>query len=206
VAATIPNCKAWDPAHAGELAVIIDAGMREMLTEQRDVFYYITLMNEPYPQPDLAESDQAGVLRGGYVLARHGDNAARNAVTLLASGAILPEALKAAETLSAQGIAASVISITSWSELARDAQACMQSDEPERAWIAQLLAATNGPIIAASDYVRAVPEAIRAFIPAGRDYRTLGTDGFGRSDTRAALGRFFGVDAQSIARVAMSAV
>ena len=207
VAATIPNCKAWDPAHAGELAVILDAGMREMLVEQRDVFYYITLMNENYAQPDLPAGAAEGVLRGAYVFSRFGDaDRATQHVTLLGSGAILTEVLKAAEQLASEGMAATVVSVTSWSELARDGVACEQrmlaGEAPGQPWIAQLLQGTQGPVIAATDYVRAVPETVRAFLPAGRRFLTLGTDGFGRSDTRAALRGYFGVDAHSVAQAA----
>ncbi len=191
VAATIPNCKAYDPAFAGELAVILDAGMREMLVEQQDVFYYVTLMNENYAQPDLPEGSAEGVLRGAYRFASYGPAGGTRA-TLLGSGAILTEVVKAAQQLAAEGWCVDVISVTSWSELARDAQ-------PDGAGhLRQLLAGTEGPVIAATDYVRAVPESCRVCVPAGRSYRTLGTDGFGRSDTRAALRQFFNVDAASI--------
>jgi pyruvate dehydrogenase E1 component len=196
VSATIPNCKSYDPAFAGELAVILDAGMREMLVEQQDVFYYVTLMNENYAQPDLPANAAAGVLRGGYKFASYGPQAGQR-VTLLGSGAILTEVIKAAQQLAQQGVGVDVLSITSWSELARDGMAQAQT------WIGQLLAQTQGPVIAASDYVRAVPESIRAFVPNGRSYSTLGTDGFGRSDTRAALRAFFRVDAASIQEAAL---
>jgi pyruvate dehydrogenase E1 component len=195
VAATIPNCKAWDPAFAGELAVILDAGMREMLVEQRDVFYYITLMNENYAQPSLPEGAADGVLRGAYRFARAPAQAAQR-VTLMGSGAILTEVVKAASLLAEQGIGADVISVTSWSELARDGMA-----RPD-GHLVHLLADCQGPVIAATDYVRAVPESVRALIPGTRSYRTLGTDGFGRSDTRSVLRAFFQVDAQSIADAA----
>ena len=204
VAATIPNCKAYDPAFAGEMAVIVDRGMREMLVEQRDVFYYVTLMNENYAQPDLPADAQEGVVRGCYRFARYGDETARRRVTLLGSGAILTEVIQAAQQLAADGIPTDVYSVTSWSELARDGVACEQKamqGEAAFAYITGLLAG-QGPVIAASDYVRAVPESIRAFVPAGRKYLTLGTDGFGRSDTRAALREYFGVDAASIAKAA----
>jgi pyruvate dehydrogenase E1 component len=196
VAATIPNCKAYDPAFAGELSVIVDRGLREMLVEQRDVFYYVTLTNENYAQPDLPAGARDGVLRGGYRLGRRGDGEPR--VTLMGSGAILTEVVKAADQLAAQGIASELISVTSWSELARDAQA--QGDG--RGHVGSLLSNGVGPVIAATDYVRAVPESIRAHVPAGRRYVTLGTDGFGRSDTRAALREFFGVDAAAIVAAA----
>ena len=195
VAATIPNCKAYDPAFAGELAVILDAGMREMLIEQQDVFYYVTLMNENYANPDLPEGAVNGVLRGGYHFASYGPAGGKR-VTLLGSGAIFTEVIQAAQQLAHKGIGADVYSITSWSELARDGMAheCDGNDP----YLVNLLGASSGPILAATDYVRAVPETIRAYLPKGRGYRTLGTDGFGRSDTRSVLRSFFQVDAQSI--------
>ncbi|MBW0170406.1 MAG: alpha-ketoglutarate dehydrogenase [Hydrogenophaga sp.] len=199
VAATIPNCKAYDPAFAGELAVIVDAGMREMLVEQQDVFYYVTLMNENYAQPDLPAEAAEGVLKGGYCFGRFGPAGAKQRVTLLGSGAIFTEVLKAAEQLAAQGIGVDVFSITSWSELARGGVA-----HGERSHFTQLLAASDGPVVAATDYVRTVPESVRAFVPPGRRFHTLGTDGFGRSDTRAALRRFFRVDAHSICEQALA--
>ena len=255
VAATIPNCKAYDPAFAGELAVIIDHGARQMLVEQQDVFYYVTLMNENYAQADLPAGVHDEVLRGCYKFASYPEetvtnNAAQNtaqsagtqtappAVTLLGSGAILLEVIKAAQTLAAQGISATVYSVTSWSELARDGLACEQRAlaamgtpagevagdvagatvaggvtadavnvaQASRPFIAQQLQSSAGPIIAATDYVRAVPESVRAYLPAQRRYLTLGTDGFGRSDTRAALRDYFGVDAAAIVRAALYAL
>jgi pyruvate dehydrogenase E1 component len=206
VAATIPNCKAYDPAFAGELAVILDAGMREMVEQQADVFYYVTLMNENYAQPDLPAGVEADVLRGGYRFGVYGPSDAAQRVTLLGSGAILTEVVKAAEQLAAQGVGVEVLSITSWSELARDGMAQEASGSVGAGHLTQLLSATQGPVIAATDYVRAVPESVRAFVPEGRRYTTLGTDGFGRSDTRAALRRFFAVDAQSIAQTAWRAL
>ncbi|MDP3373649.1 MAG: pyruvate dehydrogenase (acetyl-transferring), homodimeric type, partial [Hydrogenophaga sp.] len=201
VAATIPNCKAYDPAYAGELAVIIDAGMREMLVEQRDVFYYVTLMNENYANPDLPEGAAEGVLKGGYHFGSYGPQGGQR-VALLGSGAIFTEVVKAALQLAEQGVGVDVFSITSWSELARDGVAQAASE----AYVTRLLAGSTGPIVAATDYVRSVPESVRAFVPEGRRYTTLGTDGFGRSDTRAALRSFFKVDAESIVAVASSNV
>ncbi len=203
IAATIPNCKAYDPAFAGEMAVIVDAGIREMMVEQQDVFYYVTLMNENYAQPTLPPEAHADVLRGCYRFGACGSPDATQKVTLMGSGAILTEVVKAAHQLAEEGIAAEVFSVTSWSELARDGVACeAKGDTP---FIARQLAGSSGPIVAATDYVRSVPESVRAFLPAGRRYRTLGTDGFGRSDTRAALRKFFGVDATSIAQAAKAA-
>ena len=218
VAATIPNCKAYDPAFACELAVIVDAGMQAMMVAQLDVFYYITLMNENYAQPDLRPGAEAGILRGCYLFDSYKvirDERERSEmletsateVTLMGSGAILTEVIKAAHLLAAQGISCAVYSVTSWSELARDGAACQQrrldGEASVPAYIAQLLAGSAGPVVAATDYVRAVPESIRAFLPPGRSYLTLGTDGFGRSDTRAALRKFFRVDAQSIVSAAL---
>ncbi len=218
VAATIPNCKAYDPAFAGEMAIIVDHGMREMLTEQKDVFYYVTLMNENYAQPDLPAGMEAEVIRGCYKfssyrpnVAEAGEPATSKYVTLLGSGAILTEVIKAAQLLAAQGIATEVYSVTSWSELARDGMACEQralagDTDPGTPFFARQLAGSRGPVIAATDYVRAVPESVRALVPAGRRYLTLGTDGFGRSDTRAALRDFFGVSAIAIVRAALHAL
>ena len=199
------------------MALIVDHGMRRMLLEQCDEFFYITLMNENYAQPDLPLGAMDGVLRGGYLFERvAAQGEVLGEVTLLGSGAILPEVRAAAQLLAAQGIASTVCSITSWSELARQGQAwehrCAQADEgadeasapvPDAMpYVAQLLQQGRGPVVAASDYVRAVPESIRAYVPAGRTFITLGTDGFGRSDTRSALREFFGVDAAHIARAA----
>ena len=225
VAATIPNCKAYDPAFAGELAVILDQGMRDMLVDQHDVFYYITLMNENYAQPSLPPEAHQGVIRGCYKYSStlrpyDGDIAPKNLknVTLLGSGAILTEVIKAAAQLEALGYTVDVVSVTSWSELARDGAACEAAStaaipvaaatppsvrpEPVEGlatpWLQQVLSQTTGPIVAATDYVRTLPESIRAYLPAGRSYSTLGTDGFGRSDTRAALRAYFKVDAAAI--------
>ena len=211
VAATIPNCRAYDPGFAAEMAVIVDHGMREMMVEQHDVFYYITLMNENYAQADLPEGVQADVIRGCYRFAHMpSNNADAKAVTLLGSGAILTEVIKAAHQLASQGFEVTVYSVTSWSELARNGLAWEQAEMAGEKtstppFITTQLSHSKGPVIAASDYVRAVPETIRAFMPEQRRYVTLGTDGFGRSDTRAALRAFFKVDAASIVQAAMYA-
>ena len=213
IAATIPNCKAYDPAFACELAVIVDKGMREMMVEQRDVFYYVTMMNENYAQPDLVAGSEADIIRGCYKFRSYSANQslahspkklqkAVQKVTLMGSGAILTEVVKAAEQLAAMDVDVTVFSVTSWSELARDGMAAGGKD----AFVTQQLLHSEGPIIAATDYVRAVPDSIRAWLPAGRSYTTLGTDGFGRSDTRAALRDFFGVDAASVVKAALAAL
>ena len=213
VAATIPNCKAYDPAFAGELSVIVDQGMRDMLVDQKDLFYYITLMNENYAQPDLPENVAEGVIRGCYkfktIKAVNGDG--KSFVSLLGSGAIMTEVLKAADMLANDGINVDIFSVTSWSELSRDGKLREQARlsggaSNTQAYISEVLAQGRGPIVAATDYVHALPESIRAYIPEGRGYITLGTDGFGRSDTRAALREYFGVNASSIYKVAQESL
>ena len=225
IAATIPNCKAWDPAFSAEMAVIVDRGMREMMVEQQDVFYYITLMNENYAQLDLPQGAEEDLLRGAYRLMQLRPSAASDtssakagqrkseskgktgpetAITMLGSGAILTEVIQAAHALVEQGVSVDVISVTSWSQLARDGQASEAQESTP--FLTRLLADTQGPIVAATDYVRAVPESVRAYLPPGRAFTTLGTDGFGRSDTRSALRAFFGVDAASILKAAQRAL
>ena len=166
------------------------------------------MMNENFVQPDLPEHAAADVVRGCYkcnsysgLLDKDPGSKTLENVTLLGSGAILTEVIKAAQILATQGAAVHVFSVTSWSELARDRQTCAGSKDSVP-FIAQQLHKSAGPIIAATDYVRAVPESVRAYLPEGRTYVTLGTDGFGRSDTRAALRGFFGVDATSIVSTA----
>ncbi|MDP2367784.1 alpha-ketoglutarate dehydrogenase [Rhodoferax sp.] len=209
MASTIPNCKAYDPAFAGELAVIIDHGMREMLVAQQDVFYYVTMMNEAYAQPDLPDGVATEVIRGCYKYESYSpltddDSLPKQvqAVTLMGSGAILLEVIKAGRRLAEAGFAVDVYSVTSWSELAREGRACATGIP----FVTQQLRRSQGPIIVATDYVCAVPESVRAFVPDQRPFVTLGTDGFGRSDTRAALRGFFGVDATSIEAAARHCV
>ena len=206
VAATIPNCKAYDPAFAGELAIILDAGMREMVEQQVDVFYYVTLMNENYANADISLENADGILRGAYRFANFNSekSESKQQLTLMGSGAILLEILTAAKLLAGQGVNVEVISVTSWSELARDGRACANQDKKTVAHLTALLSQSQGPVLAASDYVCAVTESVRAFIPESRRYKTLGTDGFGRSDTRAALRNYFEVDAAAIVRAATS--
>jgi pyruvate dehydrogenase E1 component len=212
-AAAIPNCKAYDPAFAGEMTVIVNQGIQDMMWEQKDVFYYITLMNENYAQPTLPDDYHEGVIRGAYHFAHYpaadsqtrqdADAQAPQAVTLMGSGAILNEVIKAAKSLALQGVEVDVYSVTSWSELARDG---LLNADTHTSYLKTILARSRGPIVAASDYVRAVPDSIRAWLPEGRTCITLGTDGFGRSDTREALRRFFAVDAASISQAALKAL
>jgi pyruvate dehydrogenase E1 component len=161
-------------------------------------------MNENYAQPDVPDDARVGIVRGAYRFGRYGEGAPK--VTLLGSGAILTEVVRAAQELASQGVPSEVISVTSWSELARDGLHCEQralrGEGHAQPYLQRLLGDSPAPIVAATDYVRAVPESVRAWLPAGRRYLTLGTDGFGRSDTRAALRGFFGVDAGHIAAAA----
>jgi len=207
IASTVPNCRAYDPCFAYELALILEDGMRRMLSQQEDIFYYVTVMNENYAQPSLPPLVHEGVLRGMYLLRPSGKGDAR--VRLLGSGTILREALAAAELLEKDfDLGADVYSVTSFTELRREAMALERQRRfgatRDAAWIEQQLPANGQPIVAASDYVAAVPDLIRPWL---RD-RTivLGTDGFGRSDTRANLRRFFEVDRHAIAVTALAAV
>ena len=206
VSATIPNCRSYDPAYAYELAVIIDDGMQRMLQRHEDVFYYITVTNENEPQPSMPADARAdvreGILRGMHCVLP----CEAPAIRLLGAGPLLKEAIAAAHLLEGiYGIKAEVWSVTSFSELARDGMVCERARRLQQGdampWIAQQLHGSIAPVLAVSDYVRAVPESIRAYIDA--PYITLGTDGFGRSDTRAALRDFFEVDAKWICYTAL---
>lgn len=208
VAATVPNCRAYDPAFAGELAVIFDYGARRMLEQGRDEFFYLTVMNENYPQPSLPEGVREDVIRGMYRYAIRGEHPA---VRLLGAGAILREVIAAAEWLEQEfGIASEVWSVTSFSELAREAAEVERARRlaPTAVHPASHLEASLAgdlPIVAASDYVRAVPQMLASYLP-GRRFVALGTDGFGRSDTRSALRRFFEVDRHGIALAAVQSL
>ena len=209
MAATVPNCRAYDPAYAYELAVILHDGMQRMLARQEDVFYYITVMNENYVQPALPDDAREGILRGMHrVRNAQGDG---ERVQLLGSGTILREALAAAELLRDDfQIEADVWSVTSFSELRRQGQEVerwnlLHPGEPQRLTaVEECFSDRLGPVIAATDWVRAVPEQIRAYVPAR--YRTLGTDGFGRSDGRERLRHFFEVNRSCIAITALKAL
>ena len=211
LATTVPTIKSYDPAFAYEIAVIIEHGMREMLEDQQDRFYYLTLMNANYPQPSLPAGDdvRSSIVRGMYRLPGVGHE--NTQVELLGSGAIMTEVLCARDLLKRDwGIDAGVCSVTSYVELQREGLECERQARlhPRSAstlpFATQVLSQANGPVIAVSDYVRALPELIRGFVP--HRYVTLGTDGFGRSDTRAALRALFEVDAASIVIAALKAL
>ncbi|AYD64125.1 pyruvate dehydrogenase (acetyl-transferring), homodimeric type [Achromobacter sp. B7] len=210
LASVIPSCRAYDPAYAYEIAVIVQDGLRRMYTDGEDVFYYLTLVNEKTAHPPMPEGAQAGILQGMYRL-RQGEPGALR-VQLLGSGAILAETLAAANLLQQDfGVSADVWSVTSYSELMRDGHEVERWNrlhpqaEARRGHAETALAASVGPVVAATDYMKTVPEQIRPFL-AGRRYVTLGTDGFGRSDTRPALRSFFGVDRHHIALAALKAL
>ena len=204
----IPNCVAYDPCYAYELAVIIQDGLRRMYQEGEPVFYYLTVMNENYAHPAMPEGSQEGIVKGMYLLRDAGKTAK---VQLLGSGTILRETLAAADMLKADyGIEASVWSVTSFNELRRDGIDCerwnlLHPDKPRRiSYVEQQLADSQGPIVAASDYMRIVADQIRPYVP--RAFTVLGTDGFGRSDRRSELRRFFEVDRNYITLAALKSL
>ncbi|MBI4938389.1 MAG: pyruvate dehydrogenase (acetyl-transferring), homodimeric type, partial [Nitrosomonadales bacterium] len=206
-ASLIPNCVSYDPAFAYELAVIVQDGMRRMYKEQEDVFYYITVMNENYAHPAMPGGAETGIVKGMYLLREN--KAAR--VQLLGSGTILREVIAASELLEKDfGVAADVWSVTSFNELRRDGLDCerwnMLHPEASRrvSYVEQCLAGRDGPVIAATDYIKAHADQIRSCIPAR--YKVLGTDGFGRSDTRRKLRHFFEVDRYHVALAALKAL
>ena len=209
LASVIPSCIAYDPAYAYEIAVIVQDGMRRMYQEQEDVFYYLTLINEKTAHPPMPEGAEAGILKGMYRLREGAPGEVR--AQLLGSGAILGETLAAADLLQQDfGVAADVWSVTSYSELRRDGQETERwnrlhpLDAARQGFVETRLADTSGPVIAATDYMKTVAEQIRPFV--GRRYVTLGTDGFGRSDTRQALRAFFEVDRHHIALATLKAL
>jgi pyruvate dehydrogenase E1 component len=209
VATTVPNCRAYDPAYACELAVIIQHGMQTMYADGEGVFYYITVMNENYAQPALPAGAEAGIVKGGYLLRAGGKGKVR--ATLLGSGTILREVLAAAAMLERDfGVPADVFSITSFSELRREALECERwnmlhpAGKPRAPYVQELLAGRDMPVVAATDYMRMVPDQIRQWVSG--PYVTLGTDGFGRSDARAELRQHFEVDHNFIVLAALQAL
>jgi pyruvate dehydrogenase E1 component len=209
VATTVPNCVAYDPTYAYELAVIVQDGLRRMYQEQESVFYYITCMNENYPHPAMPAGVAQGILNGMYLLQIGGRGKVR--VTLFGSGTILREVLAAAELLEKNyGVPADVYSVTSFSELRRNALAIERrnmlhaTEARQQNYIQQALADREGPFIAATDYMKTVADQIRQWVPG--PYTVLGTDGFGRSDSRAELRRFFEVDRHYVVVAALKAL
>jgi len=208
-ASTIPNCVSYDPTYAYELAVIIQDGLRRMIGEQEDVFYYITCMNENYVHPPMPAGVEDGILKGMYLLQVGGRGKIR--AQLMGSGTILREVLGAAELLIEDfGIPTDVWSVTSFNELRRDALTVERwnhlhpDSEPRKCYIEQAFAGRPGPYIAATDYMKIVADQIQRWVP-GR-FVSLGTDGYGRSDARAALRQHFEVDKRFIAVSALKAL
>ena len=200
LASTIPNCIPYDPTFGHEVAVIIHDGLKRMIEQQEDVFYYITLMNENYSHPGLKEGQEADILKGLYLLQTSAFESKLRA-QLMGSGTILREVIAAAELLEKDwGVAADVWSAPSFTLLARDGQDIERwnmlhpTDTPRVAHITRLLQPSAGPIVVSTDYMRTFAEQVRAFVPRERSYKVLGTDGFGRSDTRAKLREFFEVN------------
>ncbi len=209
VATTVPNCVAYDPAFAYELAVIVHDGMRRMYQDQENIFYYITCMNENYVHPPMPAGVEAGILKGMYALRPAGAGALR--VTLFGAGTILREVLAAAALLEAEhAVAAEVMAVTSFSELRRDAldverwNLLHPAAPPRQNYVQQQLAGRPGPFVAATDYMKTVADQIRQWVPG--HYVVLGTDGFGRSDSRAELRRFFEVDRHYVVVAALKAL
>ncbi len=210
LASTIPNCVAYDPAFAYELAVIVQDGMRRMFQEQENLFYYITVMNENYPQPAMPEGIESQIVEGMY-LYRPAPKRRKKRVQLLGGGTILREVIAAAELLEQDfGVAADVWSVTSFNELRRDGldverwNMLHPDARPRRSVVEKRLAKQPGPVVAATDYMRAYADQIRPYVP-GR-YKVLGTDGFGRSDMRSQLRRFFEVNRHYVVVAALSAL
>ena len=210
LAATIPNCVAYDPTFAYEVAVIIQDGLRRMFKDQEDVYYYITLMNENYSHPAMPAGAEEGIRRGMYLF-RDGGNGKRPRVQLLGSGTILREVIAGADLLAQDfGVSADIWSCPSFNELRRNGMETERwnllhpAQPPRRSYVEQCLGGRQGPIVAATDYMRAFADQIRPYVP--RRYVCLGTDGFGRSDYRVALRKFFEVDRHYVAFAALNAL
>ena len=211
VAGTIPNCVSYDPSFAHEVAVIMQHGCKRMVVDQENVFYYLTLLNENYAQPGHRVGTEAEIIKGMYLLQEGAKLTPR--VNLLGSGSILRESIAARELLEQDwGVAANVWSCPSFNELARDGQDAERwnllhpTDKPRVPFVAQQLAKHAGPVVASTDYVKAYADQIRAFMPKGRTYKVLGTDGFGRSDFRWRLRAHFEVNRHYIAVAALKAL
>jgi pyruvate dehydrogenase E1 component len=208
LASVIPNCVSYDPTFSHEVAVILHSGLKRMVENQEDVFFYVTLMNENYAHPGFKPGTEAHILKGMYLL-QEGDASAKHRVQLMGSGTILREVIAAADLLKDFGVTADIWSCPSFTELRRDGMECerfnlLNPTETARVpFVTQQLQDRPGPIVAATDYMRLFSDQVRPYVPAGRRYITLGTDGFGRSDTRAKLREFFEVDRRYVALAAL---
>jgi pyruvate dehydrogenase E1 component len=208
LASVIPNCVSYDPTFSHEVAVILHSGLKRMVENQEDIFFYVTLMNENYAHPGFKPGTEAHILKGMYLL-QEGDAAAKHRVQLMGSGTILREVIAAADLLKEFGVTADIWSCPSFTELRRDGMECERfnllnpTENPRVPFVTQQLQDRAGPIVAATDYMRLFSDQVRPYVPAGRRYITLGTDGFGRSDTRAKLREFFEVDRRYVALAAL---
>jgi len=211
LASTIPNCVSYDPSFAHEVAVIMQHGLKRMVEQQENVFYYITLLNENYPMPGLKPGTEQQIIQGMYLLEEGAKKTPR--VNLLGSGSILRESMAAKQLLEQEwGVAANVWSCPSFNELAREGQECDRwnllhpTQTPRLSFVAQQLDKHAGPVIASTDYMKSFAEQIRPFLPKGRSFRVLGTDGFGRSDFRSKLREHFEVDRHYIVVAALKSL
>jgi pyruvate dehydrogenase E1 component len=212
LASTIPNCVTYDPTYSYEIAVIVQDGLRRMYQEDEHVFYYITVMNENYRHPEMPKDAEAGIIKGLYLM-KPTEHKHKKRVQLIGSGTILREVEAAAEILANEyQVAADVWSATSFNELRRDGLSVARHNllnpetTPKQAYITECLQQTQGPIIASTDYMKSYADQVREFIPEGRTYKVLGTDGFGRSDSREKLRDFFEVDRKYIVLAALKAL
>jgi pyruvate dehydrogenase E1 component len=211
LALSVPTCRAYDPAYAFELAVIIKDGIRRMYVDQESIFYYLTVMNEQYSMPEMPKGVEPGILKGLYKFRAAAHPSAPLRAQLFGSGAILPEVIKAQEILESKyNVAADVWSVTSYSELYREGHACERwnmlhpGEAPHVPYVTQCLNDAPGVLIAASDYVKALPDSIDRWLP--RPLTALGTDGFGRSESRASLRDFFEVDYRYVVVATLAAL
>ncbi|HEX4326397.1 MAG TPA: pyruvate dehydrogenase (acetyl-transferring), homodimeric type [Burkholderiales bacterium] len=212
MSATIPNCVSYDPTWSYELAVIIQHGLKRMVQDQEDVYYYLTVMNENYEHPEMPKGAEEGIIKGMYSF-KVSSSKAKNRVQLLGSGVILREAMAAAELLEKDWkVAADIWSCPSFTELRREGLGVDRQNllnptgERKKSYVEQCLEKTAGPVIATSDYMKAFADGIREFMPKGRNYKVLGTDGFGRSDTRDQLRHFFEVNRYWVVIAALRAL
>jgi pyruvate dehydrogenase E1 component len=215
LASAVPNCLPYDPTFGYEVAVIIQDGLRRMYAEQQDVYYYLTVLNENYPHPAMPKGARDGIVQGMYLFRRgeggQGEKARAPRVQLLGSGSIFREVIAAADLLRDDwGVLADLWGCPSFTQLARDGHATARwnmlhpAEPPRHSHVERCLQESEGPVVAATDYVRAFAEQIRSYVP--RRYVVLGTDGFGRSDTREKLRRFFEVDRHYVTVAALKAL
>ena len=208
--AAVPNCISYDPTFAYELAVIVQSGLKRMYQDHEDIYYYLTVMNENYEHPEMPAGAEADIIKGMYAFRKGGESKGPR-VQLLGSGTIFREVIAAAELLRDEwGVESDIWGCPSFTELSRNGNDTVRwnllhpTEAPQKSHVEQCLEGTEGPVIAATDYMRLFSEQIRAFVP--RRYVTLGTDGFGRSDTREKLRNFFEVDRRWVTVAALKAL